>query len=401
MIRTLQYHELHLAARKKVDDFLAAADRHMETRHALRDAAAEADVAVAEAPKYRRWRREAERLMEDGEAILSDRETCGPHLDNILIGEVRARGAVHDLGEAIREEDEELARSRREARQQRRLARRVSAGLMFEADPDVGAAEAEPAREAPALSRLGHAFGRLVGGADYEDRMRTETYRREALERWKELKRDWNRQVKRAVEEGVHVIYTKGYRKLRDKLETLASNTLLYGGIEREIRALLYKLGKARADAMYVEARHKFIMHSLERREALEASAARRGVAFPDLADYDSWRNSADEAVSRGEDILANPEDYGLHLHSAARGGESLASALSRVREMLADDDRHLAETLVGRRQGESVWEREEHIARFLNDPDELRKLRHQRAERRRAGQRQRKGRYQSRGITM
>ena len=149
------------------------------------------------------------------------------------------------------------------------------------------------------------------------------------------------------------------------------------------------------------ETRHKFIMHSLERREALEASAARRGVAFPDLADYDSWRNSADEAVSRGEDILANPEDYGLHLHSAARGGESLASALSRVREMLADDDRHLAETLVGRRQGESVWEREEHIARLLNDPDELRKLRHQRAERRRAGQRQRKGRYQSRGITM
>ena len=400
MIRTLQYHELHLAARKKVDDFLAAADRHMETRHALRDAAAEADVAVAEAPKYRRWRREAERLMEDGEAILSDRETCGAHLDNIAIGEERAQRAVSDIGEAIREDDEELARSRREARQQRRLARRVSAGFMFEADPDVGAAEAEPAREAPALSRLGHAFGRLVGGADYEDRMRTETYRREALERWKELKRDWNRQVKRAAEEGVHVIYTKGYRKLRDKLETLASNTLLDGGIEREIRALLYKLGKARADAMYVEARHDLILHSLERREALEASAAERHVAVPDLADYDLWRNMTDEKVDRGEDILAHREDYGIHLHGIAGGRESLASALSRVHEMLAEDDRHLAETFAGRRKGEDVWEREERIARLLDDPDELRRLRARRVERR-AGKRQRKGRYQSRRMSM
>ena len=105
MIRTLQYHERHLAVRKKVEDFLAAADRHMERRHALRDAATETSVAVAEAPKYRSWRREAERLMEEGEVILSDREAHGPHLDSIAAGEVRARAAVYDLGEAIREDD--------------------------------------------------------------------------------------------------------------------------------------------------------------------------------------------------------------------------------------------------------------------------------------------------------
>ena len=123
MIRTLQSHEHHLAARKKVEDFLASADRHMARRDALRDAAADADVAVAEAPNYRGWRREAERLAEEGEAILSDRETHGTHLDNIVIGEVRARGVVHDLGEAIREDDEELAQARREAREQRQQAR--------------------------------------------------------------------------------------------------------------------------------------------------------------------------------------------------------------------------------------------------------------------------------------
>ena len=74
------------------------------------------------------------------------------------------------------EDDEELARARREAREQRRWIR-TQARLMFSTDPDLDAAEADPAREAPAravLSRLGHAVGRLVGRADYEDRLRTE-----------------------------------------------------------------------------------------------------------------------------------------------------------------------------------------------------------------------------------
>ena len=233
------------------------------------------------------------------------------------------------------------------------------------------------------------------------ERVLTQTYKREALERWKELKRDWNRQVKRAMVEGVHVIYTDGCKRLYKKLETLASNTLLDGGIEREIRALLSKLGEAKTNAGYVKTRYNFILHDLERREALETKAAKRGVAVSDLADYDRWRDSTDEAVGRVEHILANREDYGLHLHGAARGRESLASALSRVREMLAEDDRHLAETFAGRRQGEDVWEREERIARLLDDPDELRKLRQRRAERRRAGKQQRKGRYQSRGMSM
>ena len=401
IIRTLQYHERHLAARKTVEDFLAAADRHMERHHALRNAATEANVAVAEAPKYRRWRRGAERLKEEGEAILSNRETCGPHLDNIVIGEVHARGAVHDLGEAIREDDEELALARREAREQRRRARRMSAGLSFAADPDIDAAEVDPVREASALSRLGHAVGRLVGGADYEDRMQTEAYKREALERWKELKRNWNRQVKRAVEEGVHVIYTKDYKKLRDKLENLSHNTLLNRRIAGEIRAVLSRLGEAKTNAGIVETWHGLILRNLERREALETTAARRGVAVSDLADYDLWRSMTDEGISRAEHILENQEDYGIHLHSVTRGRESLASVFALAGEMLREDDRHLAETLAGQRKGEDVRTREDRIARLLDDPDELRRLRQRRAERRRAGKRQRTGRYQSRGMSM
>ena len=67
---------------------------------------------------------------------------------------------------------------------------------------------------------LGRAIGHLVGGQDYHDRLRTATFAREALERSEELKRDWNRQVERAAEEGVHVIYTDGYDHLHKELDS-------------------------------------------------------------------------------------------------------------------------------------------------------------------------------------
>ena len=106
------------------------------------------------------------------------------------------------------------------------------------------------------------------------------------------------------------------------------------------------------------------------------------------------------EEVGRGEHILANREDYGFHLHDIARGRESLASALSRAQEMLREDDRHLAETLAERRKSEGVRAREERVARLLDDPEKLMELR-QRRTKRRAGKRQRKGRYLSRGMNM
>ena len=274
---------------------------------------------------------------------------------------------------------------------------------MFAADPGVDPDEAEPAREAPmraALSGLGHAVGRLVGGADYEDRLRTEACRQEALERAKQAKRDWNRLVERAVGEGVHVIYTDGYERLRGELETASRNFLLDSGIAGEIHAVLSRLGEAKTNAGFVETWHSLIAAGLERREALEAEAARRGVAVPDLAEYDQWRNATDEDLGHGEHILANPDRYGVHLHNAARGGESLGSALSRAREMLREDDRHLAETLAGQRKGEDVRTREERVARLLDDPDKLREMRKQRAERR-AGRRQHKGRYRTMSIRM
>ena len=107
-----------------------------------------------------------------------------------------------------------------------------------------------------------------------------------------------------------------------------------------------------------------------------------------------------DEEVGRGEHILANREDYDVHLHGIVRGRESLTSALSPAREILREDDRHLAETLAERRKSEDLRAREERVARLLDDPETLSELRLRRTKRR-AGKRQRKGRYLSRGMNI
>ena len=96
--------------------------------------------------------------------------------------------------------------------------------------------------------------------------------------------------------------------------------------------------------------------------------------------------------------VMADPGNYGIHLDCTALREESLGSALTRVREVLEDDDRHLAATLAGQREGESHRMREERVARLLDDPEKLRELRQQRAERK-AGKQQSKGRHMSMRI--
>ena len=132
------------------------------------------------------------------------------------------------------------------------------------------------------------------------------------------------------------------------------------------------------------------------RREALAAKAAERGVAVPDHGDYDTWRNVTDFAVGRCEGLMDDPVNYGIHLDYIALREESLGSALTRVREVLEDDDRHLAATLAGQREGESLRMREERVARLLDDPEKLRELRQQRAERKAERQQQSKRRHWS-----
>ncbi len=403
LIQVLDNHQHYLSTRKQILEYPGEAQRHMDARAPLHDVAADQETELTGIKAYPEWRQEAERLMAAGEAILSGKETYSAHLDRLVTAKTHMTRALSALREVIRVDDNELAE--REARELRRLQNRHWVGPRFASDdgtaPDRARAispGAEPA--GVSFSRLGRAIGYLVGGQDYHDQRRTETFAQEALERSQVLKRDWNRQVDRAAEEGVHVIYTDGFNRLHEELDSFSQNMLLDRGVESEISAVLKQLGKAVSNRKYFDNWPKLMAGQMDRRETLVAAAAERGVAVPDHEDYDTWRNVTDFAVGRCEGLLDNPERYGIHLDYIANTQESLDSALARVRGMLDGDDRHLAVTLAGQREGEDIRMREERIARLLDDPEKLRELRQQRAERKAESQQQ-KGRYQSLGMRM
>ena len=399
LIQLLENHQRYLSTRKQILEYPGEAQRHMDARATLRDVVADQEFELTAVSAYPDWRQEAERLTAVGETILSGKETYGAHLDRLVEARTHMTRALSALREAIRSDDEELAE--REARKLRRLQNRHWVGPRFASDdsatPDQARAISpgtEPARAA--FSSFGRAIGHLVGGQGYQDRRRTETFAREALERSQVLKRDWNRQVDRAVEEGVHVIYTDGFNPLYEELDTVSQNMLLDRSVKSEISAVLKQLGKAVSNRKYFDNWPKLMAGQMERRETLEAKAAERGVAVPDHEDYDTWRNVTDFAVGRCEGLIDDPGNYGIHLDYIELRGESLESALTRVHDVLEDDDRHLAATLAGQHEGENIRMREERVARLLDDPETLRKLRQQRAERNAKGQQQSKGRHMS-----
>ena len=401
LIQVLENHQRYLSTRKHILDYPGEAERHMDARASLQDVAADRKIELTGVPAYPDWRQEAERLTAAGEAILSGKETYGAHLDRLVEARTHMTRALSALREVIRDDDKELAE--RQARELRRLQNRHWVGPRFASVDDapvpgqVGTIGAEPVRTA--FSRFGRAVGHLVGGQGYHDRLRTAAFAREVLQRSQVLKRDWNRQVERAAEDGVHVIYTDGYDRLHKELDSVSKNMLLDRGVESEISTVLAQIGKVVSNRNYFDSCREHMAGQMDRRQALEAKAAKRGVAVPNHEDYDTWRNVTDFAVGRCEGLMDDPVNYGIHLDYMALREERLGSALTRVRDVLEDDDRHLAATLAEQREGESLQMREERVARLLEDPEKLRELRQQRAERKAERQQQSKGRHWSMRI--
>ena len=403
LIQVLENHQRYLLTRKHILDYPGEVERQMDARASLQDVAADRDIELTGVTAYPDWRQEAERLTAAGEAILSGKEEYGAHLDRLVDVRTLMIRALSALREVIREDDKELAE--RKARELRRLQNRHWVGPRFALDEaavvDQARAMSSAAPVQAVFSRLGRTIGYLVGGQGYHDRLRTATFAREALESSKQLKRDWNRQVERAAEEGVHVIYTDGYDRLHKELDSVSKNMLLDRGVESEISTVLAQIGKVVSNRNYFDSCREYMAGQMDRREALEAKAAERGVAVPALGHYDTWRDLTDFAVGRCKELMDDPGNYGTHLDYIAHAQESLGSALSRVRDVLEDDDRHLAAALAGQREGESLRMREERVARLLDDPEKLRELRQQRAERKAERQQQSKGRHWSMSMRM
>ena len=109
MIQVLENHQRYLSTRKRIEDYLDQVDRHIEEHDSLESLAEELDMKVAEISDYPDWRRKNDRLTAAGEAIFSDMETYGHHLNHILIGETRMKWALLNMSRAIRRDDEAIS----------------------------------------------------------------------------------------------------------------------------------------------------------------------------------------------------------------------------------------------------------------------------------------------------
>ena len=410
LVPLLESHERHLTGRKRVEDFLDAAERHRHRRNALKESSDETGVAVTQAPGYGKWRETANRLLREGKAILADR-ICGPHLDRISSVRKLAEARVSGLGETIRDDARELAEAEREARERRRLNREL-ARLRFAADagaaaqPDPApAADDEDTRADKLLWRLRRIHdwdGRL---AESERQAAIEAATRASLEGWESLRERWNVQVDHAGREGVHVIYTAEYETLYRELQSLArGNPYLPEDVRSEIDRVIYAVGAAeRTRDRVVQHGAAIAARLARRREMLDSAWSWDKRAFVDREGYDLWRRNTEKAVEAAERVLSESKGYGVHLQGLSRLG--LQSAVTGARGMLREDDRQMAEALVPERKGDDPRRREERIAALLNDPEKLRELhRHQieRKEARKAARRQRrKARYQVRSMRM
>ena len=99
---------------------------------------------------------------------------------------------------------------------------------------------------------------------------------------------------------------------------------------------------------------------------------------------YGQWRAEVERLVETGQHILADRETYGDHLEGVPAGGERMAWALEEIRETLARDDKHLAESRKRERKSEQ--------------PEKQGQTKKQS---RKTAKRKRKGRFQSRGLRM
>ena len=210
----------------------------------------------------------------------------------------------------------------------------------------------------------------------------------------------------RAEKEGVHVIYTDGYGTLRREMSSATrDDPYLAEGARSEIDRVIRLLDTPEEIRGHVVKHRDAVLAWLERRDDMLGYVSSWDTRpAPDTRRYDAWRDGVDRAVAEAEIEFANRRVYGIHLDGLKHRGDGLESALSRVREVLVEDDRHMAEALVPQRKGDDARRRGERIAALLNDPEKLRELHRRQIERRearKAARRRRKGRYQVRSMRM
>ena len=118
----LAYHDDETVARETAEDYLAAAERHVEAYRALERHAGERNLPVARLDAWPQWRDAAEMLAATGKAVLANDDRYGAYLDTMTIGRSRAELTVEQLRNRLDENRTRVTKPKAQQSRQERPA---------------------------------------------------------------------------------------------------------------------------------------------------------------------------------------------------------------------------------------------------------------------------------------
>ena len=262
MIEALENHQRDLSARQYVEDYLDAAERHMDTHASLQRVADSLGVPIVKVSDHLGWRQEADRLTAAAEAILADGETYGVHLDNMETGRARVERKLSRLRQVIREDGEYASKVKKP----------------------------EP-RSEPADTR--------------EKVEQPEPVEPAWMPAYEALRQDWNSLIEDARQTGTPSFYAKGYMDIIPRIRELTENP----DIPAKSRAPLIQV--LENHQRYLSTRKHILdypgeaQRHMDARASLQDVAADQEIELTGVSAYPDWRQEAERLTAAGEAILS------------------------------------------------------------------------------------------------
>ena len=301
MIEALENHQRDLSTRKNVENYLDAAERHMDTHASLQRVADGLGVRIVQVSDHLGWRQEADRLTATAEAILGDGERYGVHLDNMATGHARVERELSRLRQVIQEDGE-------------------YASKVKTPEPDSEPADTREKVEQPKPAES--AWTRA----------------------YEALRQDWNSFIEDTRQARVPLFYAKGYMDIIVRVQTIAENP----DIPAKSRAPLIQVLENHQH--YLSTRKQILEYPgeaqrhMDARASLQDAAAAQDIELTGVSAYPDWRQEAERLMAVGEAILSGKESYSAHLDRLVTAKTHMTRALSALREVIRVDNKELSE---------------------------------------------------------
>ena len=301
MIEAFDKYQRDLSARQYVEDYLDAAERHMDTHASLQRVAGSLGVPIVEVSDHLGWRQEADRLTEAAEAILAHGETYGVHLDNTETGRVRVERELSRLSHVIRDDGEYAS----------------------------GVKKPEP-RSDPADTR--------------EKVEQAEPVTPAWMPAYEALRQDWNSLIEDARQTGTPSFYAKGYMDMIPRIRELTENPDIPAKSREPLIQVLENHQRYLSTRKHILDYPGEAERHMDARTSLQDVAGDREIELTGVPAYADWRQEAERLTAAGEAMLSSKETHGTHLDRLVEARTHMTRALSALREVIRDDDRELAE---------------------------------------------------------